>query len=204
MPQRFRFEVNENNEWVIKHEAILKAQRCLGHSKNGQRCKRTCIIGFEYCPTHLESIKKLKIKTSTIPNAGKGLFVSDKTRGPNDIVFRNNDKIVVYNGVIKTPEQMTEHYGEYTAPYGMSIRGTNRVIDSGDKRGVGSLINHKNQLNQINCRFKEIRQNYRAVGIEVAATKIIRNGAELFANYGEDYIFDEPTRYSTKPYYPKN
>ncbi len=202
MPQRFRFEVNENNEWVIKHEAILNAQRCLGHSKNGQRCKRKCIIGFEYCPTHLESIKKLKIKTSTIPNAGKGLFVSDKTKGPNDIVFRNNDKIVVYNGVLKSMEQKQQQYGNHTAPYGMIIPGTNNIIDAGDKRGVASLVNHK-AFTYANTRFKEIRENHRAVGIEIVAKQNIKNGSELFSTYGNAYRFNEPTRYSTKPYYPR-
>lgn len=202
MPQRFRFEVNENNEWVIKHEAILNAQRCLGHSKNGQRCKRKCIIGFEYCPTHLESIKKLKIKNSTIPNAGKGLFVSDKTKGSNEIVFKTNDKIAIYNGVIKTSEQLQEQYGDYTAPYGMKIAGTNNSIDAGDKRGIASLVNHK-PFSQSNSRFKEIRQNHRAVGVEIVAKKNIKNGSELFASYGDAYNFNEPTRYSTKPYYPR-
>ena len=203
MPQRFRFEINEEGVWTISHEAILNAQRCLGYTKTGHRCQRKCVIGFEYCSTHLESIKKLKIKNSTLPNAGKGLFVSDKSKGPNDIVFKKNDKIVEYNGKIKTQEQLDEEYGNYTAPYAMNIRGTENVIDAGDKRGVGSLINHKSRT-QSNCKFKDTRQNHRTVGVEIVATKSIRNGQELFVSYGDDYIIEDENevRHSTKPYYP--
>lgn len=215
MPQRFRFEVNEDGEWVIAHEAILNAQRCKGHSKNGQRCKRKCIIGFEYCPTHLESLKKLKIKLSTIEGAGKGLFVSTKTVPLNAVVFRKHDIIIDYNGIHKTRQQLNQQYRGYTAPYAVKLVG-NENIDAADKRGVGGLINHKELYDQdtdnpipprvekdfANCEFHELRENRRIVGMSIKAIRSIKNGEELTLPYGDEYVFDEEVRYNTKPYNP--
>lgn len=217
MPQRFRFEVNENGVWVIAHEAILNSQRCLGHGKKG-RCKRKCIIGFEYCPTHLEIIKKLKIKPSTIQGAGKGLFVSDKTKAIGEVVFFKHSKVADYNGVIKTRQQLTQQYRGHTAPYAVELVG-NSNIDAADKRSVGSLVNHKElydedtdnpipmrvQNDYANCVLARERQNRRVVGIYLKAIRDIRNGEELFASYGDEYDFEEEdeVRYSTKPYYKR-
>lgn len=208
MPSKFKFEINnadsdEEPQFETTHEAILTSSRCTGHNKNGQQCKRKMIIGFEYCPAHLASEKHLKVKQSTIPNAGKGLFAFDATKGANDIIFRANDKITDYNGVVKTHEQIDQQYGDYTAPYAIRLD-REHAVDAGDKRGVGSLVNHKS-YSRTNCKLALKRQNGRIIGCQVIATKVIRNGQELFAFYGNDYKFEDPdeARYSTKPYYPR-
>jgi hypothetical protein len=37
-----------------------------------------------YCFSHLPEYLHLKVKPSTIPNAGKGLFAFDKTKNENE------------------------------------------------------------------------------------------------------------------------
>lgn len=197
MPKQFVFKVDGE----VLFSYILNSTFCLGTSKTGNRCKRKCIIGFEYCPTHLESIKHLKIKTSTIPNAGLGLFCFDRRLPDNSVVFNRNDVITAYNGTKLNRAQLEARYQEYTAPYALKV-GQNHYIDPATKRGVGSLINHKELLNQTNSRFSV---NFQAHTATVKATKAIRNGQEIFINYGDEYNLDEEgVEYQTKNYYKKN
>lgn len=199
MPMRFRFYEKDGDEVHLLHQAILKSTHCEAHTKKGTRCKRLCIVGFEYCPSHLELIKHLKIKKSTMEGAGKGLFAYDKSKDENEIIFKKNERIVDYNGKRKTQEQIDNEYKNYTAPYAIAYS-QDKIIDAGDKRGVGSLMNHKPN-SQSNVRFATKKQNGQIIGVQLIATKNIRNGQELFAYYGKLYKFDEDTYYETKPYY---
>jgi hypothetical protein len=203
LPKKFSFEIlnNEDDEYEVAHEEVLNATQCQGHNKNGARCKRKVIIGYEYCPQHLASIKHLKIADSTIPNAGKGLFAFDRTKGDNDIVFKANQHIIDYKGIIKTDAQIAEQYEGYTAPYAVKAK-PNLNIDSAGKRGVASLTNHKAR-SYINCDLKIKKENNQIVGIQLVAIKNIRNKSELYCNYGDSYKFNDPTRYNTKAYYPR-
>ena len=193
MPKVFRFFIT--NE--LTTEKILNSQRCEGHNKSGQRCKRKCIIGYEYCPTHLKSEKDLKIKDSTIPNSGKGVFVDNSTNN-NEIVFRKDDKICDYNGIKTNKNNIDNEYRGKTAPYALQINNTD-VIDAAGKRGVGSIINTKPGDN--NCSFSIDNRNKSA---SVKATKNIKNGQELFLAYSRSYKLNEPdVDYYTKNYYPR-
>jgi SET domain-containing protein len=194
MPKIFRFVAD--GEELFNY--VLESERCLGNTKNGARCKRKCIIGFEYCPAHLKSTKHLAIKQSTIPNAGQGLFAVNPNVGPNAIVFKRYEKIGDYNGVNKTQAELNEDYRDYTAPYAVTVS-KNRIIDSAGRRGYGSLANHKDNNN--NADLISDNRNHKVI---LRATKDIRNNQEIFVNYGDEYDFDEEgVQYSTKPYYPK-
>jgi len=48
--------------------------QCTGHHRNGARCNRRVIMGFEYCFQHLKSERHLTIRNGNIPGAGKGLL----------------------------------------------------------------------------------------------------------------------------------
>ena len=58
-----------------EHDRIFYARmyssRCKAIKANGQQCKRKCVIGFEYCSTHLPMELGLTIKKSTLQNAGE-------------------------------------------------------------------------------------------------------------------------------------
>ncbi len=182
MPKKFIFKVNN----VPQFEDTLYTGRCLAHTKKGTRCKRHCIIGYEYCYSHLESEMELKIKDSTIPQAQKGLFAFNKKKEPNDIIFRKDEEISQYNGENIHNATRNQRYGQYNAPYGLQITNDN-FIDSALKRGVGSLANTRNNGN--NARFSVNTRNRTA---KIIATKPIRNNTEIFVPYGRSYRLNEP------------
>ena len=74
MPKTFFFKINQQPYF----EGQLLTSRCSARTKRGTRCKRNCIIGYEYCFSHLETEKELKIKDSTIsfPKQKKGYLHS--------------------------------------------------------------------------------------------------------------------------------
>ena len=185
MPKYFHWH-SPNNEW----DQQLSTFRCSGYNKNGTRCKRNVIIGLPYCFQHTASIYNLKVKQSTIPNAGLGLFALDKTKNDNDIVFKNNEIICPYHGEVINKDELIKRYNVYTAPYGIQVK-NNMYEDGALQRGIGSLINHKTRI-QSNCKFTG---NYR--DIKIKAIKNIRNGQELFVSYGNEYRFNDETQYST-------
>lgn len=186
-------------KFTFKHDGdtmfdcYLNAYICQAINKNGSRCKRTTTIGAPYCHTHLLYNKHLKVKESTIPNAGKGVFAINPKKQAGELVFKRGDTIAPYMGEYLTNEELENRYDDLTAPYGISVSKTHNR-DGACDRGIGSLINHKPQA-QANVRFSLNSQNKT---ISIKASKNIRNGDELFVNYGQAYNFNENTTYTTK------
>ena len=175
----------------------LQGRRCIGHCRNGRRCSRRSVIGCPYCYQHLKSDRHLRIKPSTIHNAGKGLFAEDSTQAPNAIIFRRNDNIIEYTGQNIDIDELNRRYHHHTAPYALQVRGDNDplYVDAATVRGVGSLSNHRAGNHQ-NARFVVNYQNNTA---RLRAIKNIRNGDEVFVNYGHQYrIHEAGVQYRTK------
>jgi hypothetical protein len=192
MPYKFHFHGYDENDSSDDEdfECRILSERCIGQTKNRTRCKNRVIIGVPYCWCHLASVKHLKIKESLIPNSGKGLFVQDKSKGNDEVIFKKNVNIIEYTGEIINEEQLIERYGKFTAPYG--LQNGQVYIDSACDRGIASLINHK-PMTQTNVRFSRY-----AGRINIKATKNIKNNRELFVCYGNDYHFNEDAEFSTK------
>jgi hypothetical protein len=194
----YTFEYSINGQ--VTFRGNLRGQRCIGHRKDGIRCSRRSVIGCPYCYQHLKSDRHLRIKPSTINNAGKGLFAEDSNQQPNDIIFRRGDNIIEYIGERIDDQELNRRYRIHTAPYALEVRGNNNrngglYIDSATVRGVGSLINHRTG-NHANARFVLNRINNTA---RLEATKNIRNNREIFVNYGHAYRIHEPgVHYVTK------
>ena len=130
---------------------------------------------------------QIKIKKSTLPDAGKGLFAMNKQKEPNEIIFRQGDTIIPYSGEKKlTNQELSNRYGDYTAPYGVQYANNNNE-DAACKRGVGSLAN-RNVGNLNNARLLPNRRNG---SIFLRATKNIRNNNEIFVPYGRQYSLNE-------------
>ena len=179
MVKYFHFHA-PNKDW----DAQLSSLQCRAANKDGSRCKRRVVIGLPLCFQHTSSVYHLKIKTSTISNAGLGLFAYDTTKADGAVIFKDGDKICPYFGEVIDNEELEHRYGEYTAPYGIQIK-RNLYEDTAAQRGIGSLINHKIR-SRSNCKFSVYRDN-----ISIKATKNIRNNQELFINYGAEYQFNE-------------
>ena len=189
MPYIFEFKINHR----IVFRAPLITKRCICDSSTGQRCNNKTVIGSPYCWIHLMNIKHLRIKESNIRNAGKGLFVMDRTAEDNAIIFHRGETIIFYHGEIINRDELERRYRNKTAPYGIQIY-QNRFEDAALERGPGSLLNHTTEDNA-NCEFSISRNNKRNPNLNhliyLKATKNIRNGQELLVSYGSDYRFNE-------------
>ena len=97
------------------------------------------------------------------------------------VVFPNGDIVCPYNGKIIDRNELNRRYKEYTAPYGLQNR-IGIFEDTAFRRGIGSIINN-HFPSKANCRIS-IGRNNRA---SIVATKNIKNGEELYINYGKDY-----------------
>lgn len=163
----------------------LKSEQCQ-HLINDVQCRKRCLIGLSICWLHLLLQHNLRIKTSTIPNAGLGLFAI-KTNTPDDdrqIVFRIGDQICPYNGQILTLNQHLDRYAQEAAPYSVKLyrkNGIQMYEDASLQRGIGSLVNHS--CRKDNCRMSGRRDNT----VVMVATKNIKNHSEILVNYGNEY-----------------
>jgi len=191
MPYQFIFE---NEEGDHHFDCRFHSQRCQFVRANGVRCKNKVVMGLPLCHTHLLSQRHLKIKVSTIPYAGKGLFALDKSEPMNAVIFRKGEKIIDYIGEHIDLQELNHRYDEYTAPYAVGIN-RNTFIDPACERGVGAFANTKLRKNDNNATFSTNPRNRTA---SIKATKNIRNGEEIFVYYGNEYNLNEDTSHKTK------
>jgi hypothetical protein len=154
-------------------------------------------------------LHKLRVKDSTIPGAGKGLFAQTKNNiipvgsiptRDREIIFRKGQKIIDYNGEKMGMPGITERYGEYTAPYALKVRGAH-YEDAACKRGTGAMVNHSAR-SRSNARFSFVAKDQddelgRPKSV-VLADKVIRDGDEILINYGDDYQFNENIQHGTR------
>jgi len=171
----------------------IQCQQCQAETTSGKRCSnRTCID--KYCWIHLRKIKHLRIKKSLLLNAGRGLFADDGTKS-QDIVFKKNDRILsnitLYNGEKVTGKELDKRYGDDTAPYGI---GMGSVYEDGAcVRGAGSMANHSPKQANAKLSFDSKNKVF-----SVKATKNIKNGQEIYVNYGRDYKFESNVKHFEK------
>lgn len=191
MPYQFRYYIGDNLQFV----GNLHCEKCIGINKNGSQCRRQVCIGLPYCFSHLQSYKHLKIKASTLPDAGKGLFASETNRRPNAVVFETNAVICEYAGEIIRSNDIIKRYDYHNAPYAIRIN-KNRYEDAALQRGAASLANHQ-EYGIGNAVFRPFKRNNEFF-MRLIATKPIRNGDEIFADYGQDYEFYDNSSYTTK------
>jgi hypothetical protein len=103
----------------------------------------------------------LRIKKSTIPNAGMGIFAVDPMDSAHKIIFKANDTIALYKGEIIDKNQLIRRYADKTPPYVVGIN-KNRFEDGGSFRGVGSIANskagHNNATISVHNGYAKLKQ----------------------------------------------
>lgn len=217
MPKYFEFiedsDPDDDNYVAANWSAPLKSIRCV-HLKNGgeaddsnsddednTRCKRRTVIGSPFCWQHLLLDHEIRVKKSqVIPEAGLGIYALNKRLPANAIIFRNNEKIVDYYGEMITEETLDERYGRAMGPYAHTHlnapRGKPPIEDGALKRGVGSLANEGIPLPphptaHDRARAPNARIRTRAGKSYLEATRPIRNGTEILAQYGNFYTTEQ-------------
>ena len=180
MVQKFRFH-NEDED--IYFDCNLVSLQCEANNKQGHQCGRRCVMGLPYCWTHLASVAHLKIKPSTIPEAGKGLFAWIPGGVLNQtVVFRKGETITEFFGEILTAEELVERYGHETAPYAARFR-NDEYIDPACERCAASMANNARGTQfRNNASFSpDYRNNKLNIKCSVAT---IKHGQEIFLAYG--------------------
>ena len=169
-------------------------EQCKAYTvKKRERCKnRTCFDS--YCWIHLQkefyksskaktkTIFGLEIKTSKIPNAGKGLFATrdfKKGDGIITVTFRKLKKKEIDN-LYDYIDPITQKKVEGVAPYGFDMDAT----DKGDAACIRNAPSYANdRVGRSNVRYEQDDKNV----MWLAATKNIKAGDELYNNYGQKY-----------------
>ena len=188
MPYKFSFDAKGDDP--VHFHCTLTCRRCIAKNANGKRCTRTVCIGLPMCWQHMLRDKHLQIRQSTVPGAGNGVFAVDKSKALGDPVFKKDEKIVDYDGERMTPDELTVRFSDHTAPY--TLDGDGWVVDAACVRGAGAMINHPPKGARSNVQFMLVKGHNR-----VFALRTIRNGEEIFVNYGKEYEFHDGS-FSTK------
>lgn len=125
----------------------------------------------------------VKINTSQLPNAGKGLFAL--------VEFKRGDIVCEYEGEIVTWAECEKRSQEGHEGYAFFMT-KNRCVDAyftpwafgryaNDARGVGRVEGLKN-----NAQY-EIKRRDGVQKVFIVATRTIQPGQEVFVHYGDDY-----------------
>lgn len=120
--------------------------------------------------------KQLKVKESTIPGAGKGLFTTE--------FIPKGTRIVEYKGAIRTWKEVQHNDTNYYIFYVTR----NHIIDAnGYKKSPARYINDAEGLKKI----KGLKNNTEFVKdgkrVFVDAIRDIPAGGEIFVSYGKEY-----------------
>lgn len=172
---RFKYEYKPEGEDPHNFSCQLQCNRCTANNKSGSRCKNRVCIGTTVCHAHRKQLG-LRVKKSTIPDAGKGLFATRK--------FKKNEIIGQYGGEVISGAEVTDRYSAGTAPYTLKI-GANRYVDSACKRTLMSTANSKKVRSHNNAKFSTVPTANN--NINVRATKTIQPGSEIYVFYGDGY-----------------
>lgn len=180
-----------NPDEEISWDAPLVQHTCtfeVGTPPNKRRCRNKVVVGGPYCYVHRLNQQHLVIKPST-DGHGRGLFAVDPSKPANAIIFAHGKDVAKYEGIEITEDQKDALYGPKdsdTGPYALEVgRGTNsRIVDAATDRSAASMVNHRVNA-RTNARFTETGK------IKVKEDKNIRNGQEIFVNYGNAYTFHE-------------
>jgi flagellar hook protein FlgE len=185
---QFSFRVNGET----KFQCRVQCERCCVNKPDGTQCKRNTCIGSPYCYIHLLLIRHLRIKKSTLPISGNGLFAMNPKAKDNEIIFKKGDTIIDYDGELINDATKTARYGKYTAPYAVECK-KDCNVDCACERGVGSNANTNPNHNNATFSVNRARNT-----VKIVASKNIRNGDEIFLSYGKSFKLNEPTEHNTK------
>lgn len=176
MPSKTMFRMHD------KFACHLQCQQCAHVKADGLRCKNRVCFGTPVCWMHTKTKYKVRAKTSTIPNAGKGLFAT--------ALIPAGSWICPYIGEQLPKQCIEQRYGTQTAPY-VEMKSSVAYIDSACMRGIGSMANALflpngkcRGLSAHNCK-SSLRTGLGQIWLK--ATKTIQAGQEIFHWYGNEY-----------------
>ena len=219
MVKYFHYRVRDpSSNKIMSFDGKLKSDQCTELTARGQRCTKRCQMGLSFCWIHLLNDLNLRYKLSNdiqdlCGNFIKGLFAIKPNIQPieGNVVFSFDEladeaagqhggtNICNYNSEVISKRKLTRRYRHGTAPYAIENRTTRKFEDGALRRGVGSLINHSDNPDLVNCEIVVYPDSSQRRGqLYIRSTKHIMNNTELLCNYGNEYEFNaENEKYST-------
>lgn len=163
--------------------SIRNVVRCEGHKKDGTRCRRRT-SKTNLCYQHLASEEHLKIKKSNIPNAGFGLFATQRIPA--------HTKAADYTG------RIVENIGDYDAPYALQVRqdppmfiDANRTTDAAGRYSNDITGRANNRMPRGRGRNNAKLSAWWGRGgvphASVKTTRPVPAGHEIYVRYGNQY-----------------
>lgn len=142
---------------------------------------------------HLDSAEdreklKVKVDKSTIIT-GMGLFAHDGTHGKSVVIFKKGDKICPYLGEEISTAERKKRYGNKWGPYVYFKPYGHPSIDAQYYRSAAAYANDGAWIyenGEYRKRIPSLVNSYLKKGWLIADTDI-KNGDEIFLDYGESY-----------------
>jgi hypothetical protein len=153
---------------------IGSSVQCSAKARTGERCRRRTLRSG-LCHFHLQRDQNLRIKQSTIPNAGLGLFAGNKP-------ITRNQVVVPYTGQYSS----TEANGNFVLEVNKNrFINANRYTDTGGFANECRRKDHKDHhCSGNNSKFSISPNTQEAV---IKATKTIEPQTEVLIPYGALY-----------------
>jgi SET domain-containing protein len=131
--------------------------------------------------------KKLLVKKSVLPNAGKGLFAK--------AFIPKGTKIVEYKGKITTWKEVDHNNGKNGYIY--YVKRTH-VIDAGNfKSALARYANDARGIARVTGVINNAEYIEEGLKVYIKATKDIQPGSEILVEYGKEYW--DAIRFNIKP-----
>lgn len=143
-------------------------------------CARRVYVGIPYCPRHLEQRCKLRIRRSTIPDAGYGLFAWDPTAPAGSTVIRRGQTFA-RTSAAAAPELDWAPYREHGVLPEYALRVAGRVADFSAYRVAVMMANTACPGGKTNARLV-VSDAHGTVAIR--AMRPLRHGDEVLVGYG--------------------
>jgi transposase InsO family protein len=150
----------------------MPSQVCTAETRSGTPCKARTAMG-QYCWNHLRSVKGLRVMTSSIPHAGKGLHAARDLPAAHRIDY-TGDRIAI-----------DDHSG---GSYYLELSRSTAIDAARTNCGEGRWINDpRGSALQPNCEFRVWTPPGRPRIGCVRTLRPIKKGEELLIRYGAAY-----------------
>jgi uncharacterized protein len=157
--------------------SVRECDRCHGTTKGGVRCSRTTCQTARYCWQHLIKESGLRVRRSSIPRAGLGLYAEKD--------YPKGKLIGAYTGDIIDKAELDKRYGKNTQAAYVLGTAKNRFIDA---RSTQSCVaRYANGCDKPRSGSKVKCNADFTTRANLRATRKIEKGDEIFARYGRSY-----------------
>jgi RNase H-like domain found in reverse transcriptase/Reverse transcriptase (RNA-dependent DNA polymerase)/Aspartyl protease/SET domain len=152
---------------------VMPTQRCNGTTKKGEHCKQRTAKG-QYCWNHMSSVLGLRLRASTVPGAGMGLFASRDLPAQTDID---------YTGDRRPLDDDTE-----PGPYFLQLTNSTAIDAARTNAGPGRWINDpRGSAATANATWSLYTPPGKPRVACVRTLRRIKKGEEILIKYGADY-----------------